>query len=282
MNKRYICLNGEMIPAGEPSLFHTNRAFCYGDALFETIHAGGSKLQFFEHHYHRLDKSMQFLGMEKNSLLEHNRLESSILRLLNKNNLYGGARIRLTVFRDSGGLYTPAMASCSFLAEAVPLPCEKYRLNEKGLMTTTFTSLFKQADGLANLKTSNSLLYVMAGMFKEKTGMDECFILNTEKRLAESISSNIFLMQNGILYTPALTEGCIAGIMRFQIIRIAERAGIECREVKMEVENLLTADECFLTNSIAGIRWVVAFGQKRYYSKTSRRLIPLLNDEAFG
>lgn len=282
MNKQYICLNGEMIPAGEPSLFHTNRSFCYGDALFETIHAGGSKLQFFEQHYHRLEKGMRFLGMEKNSYLNYDRLESSMLKLLNKNHLYGGVRIRLTVFRDSGGLYTPGTGSCSFLAEAVPLPFENYRINEKGLMTTTFTSLLKQTDDLANLKTSNSLLYIMAGMFKEKAGMDDCFILNTEKRLAESVSSNIFLVQGGALFTPALSEGCVAGIMRLQIIRIAEKDGIECREVKMEVENLLTADECFLTSSIAGIRWVVGYGQKRYYSKTSRRLVSLLNNEQFG
>ncbi len=280
-HKHFICLNGEMLPAGEPSLMHTNRAFCYGDALFETMHANGTKLQFFPAHYSRLEKGMQKLKMEKNGLPDAGNLEALIVKLLNKNHLYKGVRVRLSVFRNTGGFYTPRNNLVSYLAETLPLPDDKYRLNEKGFKTAVFKELSKQADKLANLKTANSLLYISAGMFCKEAGIDDCFILNTEGRLIESVSSNLFLMKEGILLTPALDEGCVAGIMREQIIRIAAKEGLECRQSRISEEDLLSADECFLTNAIAGIRWVVAYRHKRYYSKTARMLVASLNREQF-
>lgn len=281
-HKQFICLNGEMSPAAEPSLMHNNRAFSYGDALFETIHANGTRLQFFDDHYKRLIKGIQILRMDRESLPGKEHLEKIIIKLLNKNHLYNGVRIRLTVFRDTGGYYTPGRESCSFLTEAVSLPCDRYMLNKKGLTTGLFTSLLKQADSLSNLKTANSLIYVMAGLYKKEAVLDECFILNTKERIAESISSNIFIMKNGILFTPSLSEGCVEGVMRRQIIRIAQKEGIDCIETGIVKEDLLKAEECFLTNSITGISWVVAYGQKRYYSKTARKLITSLNMEQFG
>lgn len=281
-HKQFICLNGEMLPAGEPALLHTNRAFSYGDALFETIHANGTILQFFDDHYKRVIKGVQMLGMDKRSLPGKDQLEKLIIKLLNKNHLYNGVRIRLTVFRDTGGYYTPDKESCSFIIESLPLPFDQYILNDKGLTAGLFTSLLKQADSLSNLKTANSLIYIMAGLYKKEAGLDECFILNTKERLVESISSNLFIIKNGILFTPSLSEGCVEGIMRRQIIRIAQKEGIDCIETGIVKEDLLKADECFFTNAITGIRWVVAFGQKRYYSKTARKLITALNMEQFS
>ncbi len=281
-HKRFICLNGEMLPAGKPSIVHVNRAFCYGDALFETIHANGTKLQFFQEHYERLEKSMIKLRMKKSSQLEVNALESAIVRLLNKNHLYQGVRVRLTVFRNSGGFYTPETNDCSFLAETIPLPHDQYHLNEKGLKAGMFTTLRKHPDELSNLKTANSLIYIMAGLHKKEAGVDECIILNTHDRLAECISSNIFIKKGGTLYTPELDEGCVEGIMRSQIIRVAGQEGMECKESQISEIDLLQADEFFITNSITGIQWVVAYRQKRYFSKTARMLITSLNKEQFG
>jgi branched-subunit amino acid aminotransferase/4-amino-4-deoxychorismate lyase len=281
-HKQFISLNGEMLPADEPSLFHTNRAFCYGDALFETIHGNGTKLQFFEDHLTRLQKGMHLLGMSNDNISAPGRIEALITRLLHRNHIYNGTRIRLTVFRDPGGLYTPDSSQCSFLVEATPLENDNYVINEKGLKAGLFTSLRKNRDVLANLKTSNSLLYVMAGLFKKEKGLNECFLLNAENRLAESISSNLFLIKDGVLATPCLAEGCVSGIMRRQILRLAGKHGIACEEREMGTEELLTADECFLTNSISGIQWVGAYGQKRYYSKTSKYLTSMLNLDVFG
>jgi branched-subunit amino acid aminotransferase/4-amino-4-deoxychorismate lyase len=270
-----------MLPAEEPSILHSNRAFCYGDALFESMHANGTRIQFFREHFGRMLSGMEILLMEKNSLPGAAVVESHIVRLLNKNHLYNGVRVRLSVFRNTGGLYTPQDNSVSFLAEAVALPYDNYRLNGKGLKMDVFTALFKQPGVLANLKTANSLLYIRAGLFARQSGLDDCLILNTEKRLAEGTASNLFLVKNGVLHTPSLNEGCVAGIMREQVIRLAGSVGIECRESKLTINDLISADECFLTNAVRGIQWVVAYGQKRYFSKTSRALSTALNKEQF-
>jgi branched-subunit amino acid aminotransferase/4-amino-4-deoxychorismate lyase len=271
-----------MLPAAAPSLEHTNRAFCYGDALFETIHASGTRLQFFSDHFKRLQRGMELLGMESGSLPDQPRLENIITRLLNKNHLYHGVRVRITVFRDSGGYYAPGKDSCSFLAETTPLNYHHYRLNDKGLRTGIFDRIVKQNDCLANLKTANSLLYVMAGLHARKSDMDESLILNAEKRIAESVSSNLFLVRDGVLLTPALEEGCVDGVMRLQVLRLAVNEGMDARETQIGERDLISADECFLTNAISGIRWVVAFGKRRYYNKTSKKISALLNREQFG
>ena len=282
MHKQFICLNGKVFPFGEPLLMHNNRAFCYGDAIFETIHANGTRMQFFTDHYRRLQKGMDLLHMKKESLPDKNTLEQTIDKLLNKNHLYNGVRIRLSVFRNTGGFYTPQDNTVSYLIETLPLPDDEYRLNKKGLKTGVFKGLLKQADSLANLKTSNSLLYIHAGLFCKEQGIDDCFIMNTEGRLAESVSSNIFVLKNGILLTPSLDQGCVEGVMRLQIIRLAADLGIKCVEAPVHEEDLLEADECFLTNAITGIRWVVAFRHKRYYNKIANMLISALNREQFN
>ncbi len=282
MHKQYICINGEMLPSAEPSLYHNNRAFCYGDALFETIHANGAALQLFAGHYNRLINGMDLLGMDKKSLPSKDNLESTIIRLLNKNHLYSGVRIRLSVFRNHGGLYTPDDNSVSYLAESTTLPAGLYELNEKGFKTGIYNEMKKQPSILANMKTANSLLYIRAGMFAKESGLDDCLIQNTSGNLAETTSSNIFILKNGNLYTPSLEEGCVAGVMRAHIIMLARREGIECIETSVTVNDLLEADECFLTNAITGLRWVIAFGNRRYYNKTAIMTTRLLNKDLFG
>ncbi len=266
-----------MLSSNQPSLYHTNRAFCYGDALFETIHGNGTKLHFFDSHYKRLMKGMEVLGMNRYNFISKEGLEATLVKLLKKNKLYKGVRIRLSVFRNQGGLYAPADNSVSYLAEAMPLPADNFLLNEKGLKTGIFKELKKQADILSNLKTANSLLYIRAGMFARASGLDESIILNNRGNLAETTSSNIFLVKKGALSTPSLDEGCVAGVMRDQIISIALHEGIECVETEVTRDDLIQAEECFLTNAVSGIRWVVAFEQRRYYSKTAKFLTGLLN-----
>ncbi len=280
--KQFICLNGVMQESDKPAVSHTNRAFCYGDALFETIHANGTRLQFFPHHYRRLTNHMSILKMMQPNGFSQENLEAHIVRLLNKNRLLKGARIRLCVFRNSGGYYTPASNESSFLIEAVPIEHDLYALNKKGLRVEIYKELKKAVNFFSNMKTSNSLLFIMAGLKKTETGAGDMIILNDRGGLCEGISSNLFIVKGGELFTPSLSEGCVAGIMRSQILRIAREAGYKCHETALYENDLEKADELFLCNAIAGIRWVVAWEQKRYYSKTAAQLTEALNLDAFG
>jgi len=280
--KQFICLNGQMMPADNPAVMHTNRAFCYGDGLFETIHANGTRLQFFPSHYKRVTGHMSLLKMKPPPGFSEKKVEEQIVRLLNKNRLLKGARVRLAVFRNSGGYYTPATNESSFLIAATPLENDLYKLNRKGLCTAIYRDIMKPVNSFSNMKTSNSLLYIMAGVKKSETGMDDMIILNDKGRLCEGISSNLFIVKNGELFTPPLSDGCVAGIMRSQILRIARKLGYSCHETSLLPEDLKNADEFFFTNAIAGIRWVVAWEKRRFYSKTAAFLSEELNLEQFG
>jgi branched-chain amino acid aminotransferase len=281
MPTSYVCLNGNFLPDDQPVISHRNRAFCYGDALFETIHCLGTQPQFIENHWLRLTQGMKILRMDPAGDFSLQLIERYIGKLLNKNRIFKGARIRLTVYRDEGGLYSPENNSISWFMESSALEHEKFELNHKGLYIDIYDVMHKPVNILSNLKTMNGLIFVLAGVFRNENNLDECLILNQYGRITESISSNVFLVKDERIYTPSLSEGCISGTMRYTIIELAGKAGYEIQERGILERNLLDADEIFLTNAIRGIRWIAAYKDRRYYNFVARKLNVKLNEIAF-
>lgn len=282
IKSKYICNNGDFVLSDSPVLTTKNRAFRYGDGLFETMHANGTKVQFIDEHYMRLMYGIEKLHMHLPSYFNQKYINSLIVKLLNKNKLYQGVKIRLSVFRSDGGLYTPLSNNISFIIEAEELEHAKYTLNKKGLVIDIYDEIKKNINYFSDLKSSNALLFVLAGIYKQKKNIDDCIILNQENKIVEAVSSNIFIVKNNQLYTPALTDGCIPGIMRTQIIRTALSLNYTIfDDCNIKPDDLLSADEVFLTNAISGIRWVVAYKNNRYFNKTSKILTNKLNESVF-
>lgn len=216
---------------------------------------------------------MSLLGMLPHDDLTFHNLYLSIRHLDQVNQLKGHGRIRLEVFRNDGGLYTPQSNHVSYIIEVTPLVQHHYKLNETGLKIELYSDIKKPVSRLSNLKSSNALYYVMAGLYKREHGYGDCLVQNTDGRIAEAISSNIFLLNNNTLITPSLEEACVAGVMRETIIRMTEEKGKTVIQSGVEVEDMLKADEIFLTDVIHGIRWVSAFRHKRYFNTFSRQLL---------
>lgn len=278
----FICYNGEYLKNDKPVLNYNNRAFGYGDGLFETMHAFGTNVQFIINHYERLLNGMRILKLQKPVFFTIEYLREKITRLLNANKIFQGARIRLTVFREAEGYYTPTANSISYLIETTPLVKGNYELNKKGLIIDTYNQIKKPINSLSNYKTLNSLIFVLSGIYKLENKLDDCIILNERNNVCESISSNIFIIKRGKIYTPSLVEGCVAGIMRKNIILAAQKSGLEVFDNgSLKPDDLLLADEIFLTNAISGIRWVVAFKNKRYFNKEAGKLLKKINEMAF-
>ncbi len=280
---KYLCYNGDFQTYENCRLQFGNRSFRYGDALFETIHACGTEAQFLELHLNRLRQSMKVLRMTVPVYFTAGNIAQIITKLLNKNRIFGGARIRMTVFRDAEGLYTPLKHDVSFIIESLPLDADHYELNQRGYMIDIYPDMPKPTNSLSSLKSTSALFYVMAGIFKAEKGLDDCLLLNDKGHLVESISSNLFLIKNSTIYTPSLTEGCLPGIMRQVIISLMPVAGFDFNEeAPLGINDLLHADEVFLTNAINGIRWVGAFQQKRYYHEISMSILQKVNQLAFS
>lgn len=276
--QNYINHNGNFILSDAPMVTANNRSFRYGDALFETIRLANYNPQFLKEHLLRLTAGMQVLKMEMNPNLNTTFLEHAILELAQKNNVTSDGRVRLTVYRNEGGLYAPSDNKVSFVVEVYPIEEKGYILNQKGYSVDLFTEFKKAQNALSSIKSANSAIYVMAGIHKTNNNLDECLLLNDKHHIIEGISSNIFAVKNGVLYTPPVGDGCVNGVMRKKIIEIAQANKIAVYEISVMQNVLLGADELFLTNTINGIRWVVAYKQKRYFNDTSQRLTQKLNE----
>lgn len=274
---KYISLNSQYLPADLPHISHTNRSFCYGDGLFETIHANAVNLHFFKDHYERLISGMKALKMEIPRGFSPEFLEKEISGLIKRNRMFTGNRIRLSVFRNPGGAYTPKDQTVSWMVEVSSLPGVDYQLNERGLMIDIYPEMKKPVNLISGFKSSNALLYTLAGVYKNEKGLDDCLIINERNHISEAISSNVFLVKNNSLHTPPASEGPVLGILRKQLLMLAKQMRISVFEQDIQPGYLLDADECFLTNTVSGIRWVMGFRHKRFYNKLGQELLHALN-----
>lgn len=278
---QYICLNGQKLRADQPVLTADNRAFRYGDALFETIRCIHQVPMFFQDHYQRLLSGMTVLKMQSHSLPPARSLREQIISLVTKNRLFGDVRIRLTVFREDGGLYTPAINKVNYLIEATALNTHYYPLNPKGLLIDIYPDDLKTQNRLSPFKSANSLLFVLAGHYRKEHQLDEVLILNQQHKIIETLSSNLYWIKKGIIHTPLRSSGCIDGIMRKQIISIIKQQNQPLIEVEgTTTETLLQADEIFISNAIQGLQWIVGLDRKRYYCNYTKKLSQLLNEYA--
>lgn len=269
--------NGQIIPSGQEVLSVNNRGFRYGDGLFESMRYMNGAIKFPELHIDRVQKGMKVLKLDNNMLIDSWFLREKVEELARRNKTGPDARLKLTIFRDSEGLYTPSSNKMAYVLESQMLSESQYTFNQKGLIIDVFDELTKPVNILANLKTCNSLVYVLAGVYKKQHGLDEVMILNQNGFLCESISSNVFVVYDRKLYTPALNEGCIGGVMRQVIMRLAKENGIELIEAQVNPDILNEADEVFITNATKGIQWVMGYNNKRYFNEVGKFLSEKLN-----
>ncbi len=274
----YCIYNGHLISLYEPAVSFANRAFRYGDSLFESIRWSKGKALFLMDHVKRIKLGMTTLRMNVPAEFTTANIEHLIAELIEKNKLTSDARIRLTVFRNEGGFYTPLTNDISFLIECEPLETSGYTINQKGLWVDVYAEIKKSINKISNIKSGSALLYVMAGLTKTSLRLDDCLLINDLGNIIEAISSNIFVIKNGVLYTSPITEGCVDGVMRKQILEIAKQHKILVFEQPLTVHTLTNGDELFLTNAIKGVQWIGQFKNKFYTNRTAVFFTEKLNE----
>lgn len=275
----YVVVDGNFYPADAPCIHLGNRAFRYGDALFESMRIKNGKPMFLKDHFARLAKGMEVLQIRWPQGEGFHNLEGKISELIERNSIHEGGRVRLTLTRQSAsGGYAPVGDMASYAIEMNTNESNDYVLNQEGLSIDLYTEIKKPVNRIANFKTSSALPYVMAAIYAREKKLHDVLLVNDSNGIIESTNSNVFIVCNGVLYTPGLTDGCIAGVMRMQIINLALHHKFKVYECSLTPQNLLIADEVFLTNSIRGLQWVVSYKQKRYFNKITRELLGKLND----
>jgi branched-subunit amino acid aminotransferase/4-amino-4-deoxychorismate lyase len=244
------------------------RAFVYGDLLFESVKVKNGKICFADKHFHRLIQSAKALSFETTSLTQEFFVQEINNNLSGKND----ARIRFVLYRNSEGFYTPSSNDCKWNIEIFELPEKDKICNRLGI----FSEFKKSCNKLSNIKSGNALIYVLAGIFAKQNQFDDCLILNEHGRIAESTSSNIFIVKGSTLYTPPLSEACVDGIMKHVVIEKAKEHGISAEEITLTQNQLLDADEVFFTNAINGIVPVNSFQTKIFTTTFISKLKSIL------
>ena len=259
-----------------------NRGFTYGDAVFETIKVVKGRINFWEDHYFRLMASMRILRMEIPMSFTLEFLKDEILRAIEANNLIDQpVRVKVYVNRKTGGRYTPEDYDVDYIISVEPLEAGFYEKHTAPYVVDLYKDYYVAPGLLSGLKTNNRAINVVGSVYAKENGLDNCLLLNTNKEVIEALNANIFLVKEDKIKTPAVSSGCIKGIIRKQLIDIiGQMPELTLEETPISPFELQKADELFLTNTIIGIQPITRYRKKSYTTETSDNLLSKLNLKA--
>ena len=259
-------------------LIDSNRGFLFGDSVFETIKVLDNKVLFLEDHYFRLMASMRICRMEipMNFTMEY--FEEQILNLIAIFSDSNSYRVRFSVYRDSDGFYLPKTRKTQFIVTASSLDSELYTIGKESYEVELYKDFYVSKQLLSTLKTNNKMLQITGSIFADENGYDNCLVLNDEKNVVEALQSNLFMKTGNVLVTPPVSDGCLNGIMRKQILELLKKIeGIEVKEASISPFDLQKADELFLTNVISGIQPITKYRKKEYTTEFASDVLKRLN-----
>ena len=269
-----VNINGSLV-SNESENLTNNRAFKFGDGIFDTLKAFRGTVFFLEDHYFRLMSSMRMLRMEIPMDFTLQYYKDQIRKTLEANHCSILARVRVSVYRKSGGLYQPLTNEIDFLIEASPIQNQEKAEYEIEL----FKDFYLPSGLLSTIKTNNKILHVLAGIFADENGFQNSVLINEKKNLVEAMNANIFLIKGNDVITPPLEDGCLNGIIRKQILRIIEKIDdLKIRQISISPFELMKADEVFLTNSIIDIQSVTKYRKKTFVTYKTEKIRKAFNN----
>jgi branched-chain amino acid aminotransferase len=269
-----VCFNGQFFLADAPLLPVQNQSYKWGDGVFETMKVFRGKLLLEELHTERLFSSLQLLGIEWSIQVTRENLAIKVLELCRRNNCLSSARIRLAVFRNDDN-------TAGYSIEAIPLDEKVNQWQDDGMVISLYPYARKSMDAFSNLKSANFLPYVLAQRYAAERGVDDAVVLNAANHLCDSSKANLFCINGKNLYTPALHQGCVNGVMRRVVLQEAKQLGFRLHQDEVKEEDLVAAEEVFLTNAIQIMRWVKAYKNVTYVHTQTRQLFEAVTATIF-
>ncbi len=268
----YFNFNGSILPATENIIGPGNRAFRYGEGVFETIRVCGDSIPLLDLHINRAVKGLYLLGFNIPPSFDRHFFSEQIQRLNLKNNHGSQVRIRLAFFGGDKPLYSINAGDPDFVIQSWDLPDAYHSFNKNGLSIGVFPDAIKSPDKYSHLKSNNYLPYLTGAAYAKKMGLDDALILNPHSRIADAYTANIFWIRENEIFTPPLSEGAVAGVMREWLLKKLPENGFSVNEKELTSAELEKADEVFLTNALYGLRWVQHFNSKVYTGSTCNRI----------
>lgn len=259
-----------------------NRAFLFGDSVFETIKIVNNKICFWEDHYLRLMSSLRIIRIEIPILYTPEYFEDQILKTISRVNKNFSGRVRLSIFRSGEGLYTPKSMEPIFIIHCYQQDKLFFEIESSSYKVDLFKDYYINDNLLSNLKTNNKIINVLAGIYSKENEIDNCIILNSKKNVVEFLNGNLFLIKDNTIKTPPLSSGCLRGVMRKKIIDYIKFFDkLSLKEIDISPFELLSADEIWVTNSIKGIIPVTDYRKKSLSNTIAAEFINFLNKKIF-
>lgn len=266
----FLVFNSDILSEEQIQLRVNDRAFQYGDGLFETIRYEAGRLWYWPDHVDRLTAGMAALQLRLPDNVTDQTLYERIQQLLSANALtHQPARVRIQVWRKPGGLYTPVTQAANVLITAGAAAA--FTIAHKA-RTGIYDAFRVTQSPVSAFKTINALPYVLAGLYKQEHKLDEVLLLDAAGHLAECLASNLFWYAGHTLFTPALQTGCIQGILRRQLWRLAANSGMAVVEGLYRPPVLAQAEAVFCTN-VMGIQWLHPIGGSAPVSPSAEALL---------
>lgn len=273
-----INFNGT-IESSTNNLLFNNRAFLYGDGIFETVRIINNKVLFLEDHYFRLMSGMRIIRMDIPMNFSMEYFEEQLLLTAKANGFSDTCKVRITVFRNNGGLYLPETNSISFLINATVIIEKRYVIANKEYEVDLYKDFYISKQLLSSIKSTNRIINITGSIFANENGLQNCILVNESKNVVEVLNGNIFMLLENKLITPPVSEGCLNGVMRKQILSIARQLEtIEVFEQPISPFDLQKADELFITNVVLGIQPITKYRKKEFGNELANKLLFKLNE----
>lgn len=264
MSSNLFCnLNSKLILNSNSPFKSEDDNFRLRYGLYETYLVVNGIIEHPNLHWQRLLKGMETLGFNIPDHYSEAYFTEKISCLVSHNNSLDMARVRLQIFTEDK--ITPF--SPQYLIECFEVDASIAGWKEEGIKVAVLKDFYKEINETANYKISHNKHFLLSQQVMKEQNLDDVLLVNNNRNIAESAMANIFWIKDGTIFTPPLTEGCLAGTMRAILINIIAAQDIPFEEKQMTESNLENADEIFLTNSIRKIRWVREIDGKFYGNK---------------
>ncbi len=265
-----IVFNDKILDENKINFSIYNRAFLYGDGLFESIKIINGKPFNLEAHLKRLFSASILFNLQISTSKKN--LKNKITLLIKENKIENAGNLKIIIFRKKGGKFLPKHNSTSFLIISEKSENNLFKLNKNALTLGLFRDQLKPKGKLSNYKTLSALQSVMCSIDARKKQKDDCLMFNSANNIIESSNSNVFYVKDKVIYTPKLLEGCVDGTMRKCILNL-KNLDLNILETEVKTEDILNADEVFLSNAISGIRWVSSIEDNKFSQQSVSQLL---------
>ena len=278
---QFVCINGDILPNTTSTIDVFNRSYNFGDGVVEIMRTRGNRIIFWNEHWQRLIQNMSKLGMNNQLFPSQAEITAAASRLIHRNKLLKASCLKLIVYRKGITDEDVISDEIGYTMTARPIEHGIFILPPKGVLINIYTDYPKLLGPTSSFMTTSALFNIMALKRAKEKGLNDSILINQNDHLIEATFSNLFILQEGILYTPPLSDGCVNGVIREKMIEIANENEIPIKTThSIGPANLYLASEVMLTSAITGINWVMGYRNHRYFNRTAKRLVELLNRKA--